>query len=62
MSTTALRKDSTQAPAAPPAATPEHGRPNRTLQTAGRVLLYVALIAVALMVLLPFAWMIATAR
>ena len=58
MSTTTLRKDSTQAPAAPPAATPEHGRPDRTLQTAGRVLLYMALIAVALMVLLPFAWML----
>ena len=63
MSTTVLRKDSAPNPATfpttPPAGpSPEPGRDKRTLQTAGRVVLYGAQIAVAQTVLLPFIWML----
>ncbi|MEU3663491.1 carbohydrate ABC transporter permease [Streptomyces sp. NPDC032940] len=58
MNTTVLRKDSTRTSVPPPAAAPpRHGGPRRALRTAGRVALYAAVTAVALLILLPFIWM-----
>jgi multiple sugar transport system permease protein len=59
MSTTALRKDSGHAPALPPDTAPSQStRPKSTVRTAGRVVLHLVLVAVALLVLLPFIWML----
>ncbi|MBH5130757.1 carbohydrate ABC transporter permease [Streptomyces sp. HB-N217] len=59
MNTTVLRKDSTRSPAPPPmTAGEERRRPGRALRTVGRVALYVALTGVALLILLPFIWML----
>ncbi|MET9359073.1 carbohydrate ABC transporter permease [Streptomyces sp. NPDC006617] len=58
MNATELGRESTRSPAPPVPAAEARRRPNRMRETVGRIALYVALLGVALLVLLPFVWML----